>query len=433
MSEIAANSGDVAQQPNQTAPEGNASENLSTDNSQKQTTGEQMQPDSPEKVTRESMNDYSPGEIEEQKIVEHKEEKPKPKPAKKEFGPDNPPSLADILEDDDEPEEKPKEAKPEPQEKPKEAPVKEEPTKEETTKEEPVKEEAKEPTTENTEQAEEAPKEETPKEQTTTEEAPEEKPKEETPKERHRITERLIKSFPDKEFASDDEAFDHAIEYLDHLEDYQKRNNETNEKLYDMFDKNPELVAFVGDIINGAPIVAALARNFDLNDIEPQMGDPDYEAWDKAKKERESKLSERKKTMEMLEKNKIASQKEINDFIKESKLSEEEANDFLQKVDEALNPLTKGLVGKDFLKMMRKALSHEKEVENAAKAAEIKTKNEKIVAERVKKSQSQGDGLPHVQSQGTPLDGAARSSEDDLFDAIDRLNGREQAVYQKKR
>lgn len=423
MSEVTGNTASSVGADGQSQNVDNTQENVdkSTQQTPQQGDGVKMTPDGPGDVAPNSMNEHYVQD--EGLLADIEVEKPETTDTKKEetYSAENPPSLDDILGDDSE------DVEPEKKEpKDKEQPKEDQP--QESEKEDAVKPEPKESTEAKTEvkvedksileQAAEA-----------TETKSEEEGEQGKP---NPLKERLLKSFADKEYASDDDVVNHAIEVLDDLEDFKTRNQEANKVLVDLFTSNEDLLNVVGDMAKGASFRTALARNLDLNGLEAQKGDPDYDEWKKASDERLTKAQEREARIKALEDNQIASEQEINAFIKEKGLSKDEADEFLKKVDETLSPLTENRVGTNFLGMMYTALNHDKEVEQAANTASLKAKNEKIVADRQKRSEPKGDGLPHIQSQGTPPD--AKSGEDSLLETIiDEAASREREVYGKRR
>ena len=77
---------------------------------------------------------------------------------------------------------------------------------------------------------------------------------------------------------------------------------------------------------------------------------------------------------------------------------EEQATEFLGKVDEALNDIYTGKITKNFLASMFRALNYDKDIANASEMAEIKGRNANIEANILNKPLS--DGLPKVQGGG---------------------------------
>lgn len=212
------------------------------------------------------------------------------------------------------------------------------------------------------------------------------------------IRERALKSlknkYPDKEFAEDEDLMPHIVDYVDDLEGYKTKNTETNQKLYEVLDAEPELVLVIKDLIAGATLREALARHLDPQDLQPVEGDPDYEGWSKNREARLAKAEEGKKFNEELQANIDYSLTQAEEFAKDKGLSEEETNAFLDKVDEALKPILNGKVDKTFLENMYKALNYETALTEQRQLGEASALNQKIIAEKESES---GDGLPKIE------------------------------------
>ena len=67
---------------------------------------------------------------------------------------------------------------------------------------------------------------------------------------RERALQSLKNKYPDREFAEDEDITDPLTEYMEELEDYKTRNSETNQKLIEVLDAEPELVEVIKDLID---------------------------------------------------------------------------------------------------------------------------------------------------------------------------------------
>lgn len=242
--------------------------------------------------------------------------------------------------------------------------------------------------------------------------------KEATPEKKpYRWAERLSKEYPDRKYESDDD-YDSAMdEYLGELEGYRERGRLANQKLITVFDTNPQVGSLVRDVMEGSTVRAALARHFAPEDLVPQEGDDDHEAWKKNKTEREESLAKRKKRDEDYANNTKATQAAIEEFVTENGMDDAAAREFLSYIDTHIGDVMNGKLSKELLSMFHKARNYEAEVAKARETGEIAGKNQKIVAEKEK--EPVGDGLPKPKNTGSGPDKPQRQQSwiDGLRDA----------------
>ena len=94
--------------------------------------------------------------------------------------------------------------------------------------------------------------------------------------------ERVKSSFPDREFAGDEDYDAAAEELIADLSGKTETINKANAKLREVLLSSPETAEFLAMLIEGASVPEALARCFDMDSITPQEGEPDYEKWNSA-------------------------------------------------------------------------------------------------------------------------------------------------------
>ena len=214
---------------------------------------------------------------------------------------------------------------------------------------------------------------------------------------RERALQSLKNKYPDREFADDEDITDPLTEYMEELEDYKTRNSETNQKLIEVLDAEPELVEVIKDLIAGATLREALARHIDPQDLQPAEGEPDYEGWTKNRNERLSKMEERKRKEEELQANIDQSIAQAEAFATKKGMTPEETDAFLAKVDEVLIPILDGRIDETFLDNMYKALNYEEDLTNARELGKASVMNQKVIAQ---KEVTKGDGLPNISASG---------------------------------
>lgn len=190
-----------------------------------------------------------------------------------------------------------------------------------------------------------------------------------------------------------------ALSHIKELGEYKKQNDAVNQKLIEAFDQHPELAAMVKDVVNGAPVNVAIARNIDVDALKPGEGDDDEEEWNKALEQRKKTKAEKEAYLKELDDNIKMSRKELDAFAKENNISDDKAEDFLKNVDELVSNMVRGKVTKEALNVFYKGLQHDNDVQDAAKVGEVKGKNAKIEAIKAKEDAVKGDGLPKLASQ----------------------------------
>lgn len=189
---------------------------------------------------------------------------------------------------------------------------------------------------------------------------------------------------------------------------------ETNQRVMQLWEQFPEIPAMIQDLNKGATLAEAAARHLDLDELKPMEGDADYEAWNKAKNERAERLNSLQEQQKMLDENLEFSVKEMNEFKAENNLTDEQAEEFFNNVNEFLDQIFAGKVDRKVLGMFQKAMNADKTAAESAKQAEIKAKNEKIEAKR-KTDTSRGDNLPKL-NKGAEV---SEPEEDDMAPPAD--------------
>jgi hypothetical protein len=212
---------------------------------------------------------------------------------------------------------------------------------------------------------------------------------------------RIKNNHPDQDFSDDETYFQKASEELDNLEAYRNKNIEANKALAGIFDAEPVVVEVLKDMFQGASFREALARHFSPEELTPQEGEPDREGWKKNAETRAQRMADEEKKAQENEANTEFSTKSIQEFAKETNLSDEQATEFLNKVGEALDEVYAGKISKSFLNSMYRALNYDKDLETAKATGEIAGRNAKIDIKKEKENKPSGDGMPVVKGGET--------------------------------
>jgi len=245
----------------------------------------------------------------------------------------------------------------------------------------------------------------------------------------HKLQQKLKDKYKDKKFEKESDYLDAADSELSELEGYRTENIKRNERLFELFEAHPELADIIQDMDKGSSFTEAFARNVDVDAIKPFEGEPDYDAWSKAKEDRKKKLDERKKFQTEYDANVQNSVKFYSEWAKKQNFTPEKSNEFTGKIDGVLAEASKGVISEAFLNLMKKGLSFDEAVQEAAVTGEIKGKNEQIEVIKEKETKKGGDGIPNLQSTGE-AEPNKKQKQDDIFStALNRQLNREKKAY----
>ena len=202
-----------------------------------------------------------------------------------------------------------------------------------------------------------------------------------------------------------------------------KQENEANQKVYQEFvevlESDPVAANFMNDLKNGASFEEAIMLNIDPENID--MDDsPDLDNLKKRKQERQQQYQAMRERQKEIEKNKETSLSNIESFAKENEYDNEQMGGFIDRIRNFMDDYDKGLISKDFLKVLDKAMNADTQAERKAEAARIAARNEKMAQDAMKKKKKQkGDGLPHLKGNNKVQEEATKEK-NDWADAIDQ-------------
>ncbi len=232
-----------------------------------------------------------------------------------------------------------------------------------------------------------------------------------------KLKKRIQDVYPGREFASDDEIDDAGEEYM--------VSRETADKaLTELFDEHPEIVKVLSDLRDGAPSFrAAISAHYSPEELTPQEGDKDYEAWAKSAGSRSQRLEEKKKIDEEYEANIESSIQSIQEFAKENEMDDAATLIFIDKVQGFFDGYNKGLISKDFLSLLNKGLGVEKYGEDRYNEGLVHGRNKQIEAKKI--NTKEGDGIPSLSGGGEmPIAPKTKTAEERGDDYMDYLKGK---------
>ncbi len=217
--------------------------------------------------------------------------------------------------------------------------------------------------------------------------------------------ERLKSKYPDREYADDEALFgqigDDYDEYERQIGEYKGRED----KLIDMFAKDPKNAQFLADMANGKDPWIGVIEHLGIDGVTDLINDPDkQEEYAKANAEYLKAVAREKELKDEYEANLVESLANIERVQTERGLADE-------MVDAAMNLVLKiaseAIVGKftpEKIELALKAVNHDADIANARSEGELAGKNAKI-DEKMKRMQS-GDGMPTMGGSNTTVPAA---------------------------
>ncbi len=198
---------------------------------------------------------------------------------------------------------------------------------------------------------------------------------------------------PDRNFGSDEEYEDALMEHIENSDKTVDDYRTADETIRQVVNDYPEMAEIIEDLSAGTPLEVALAKHFDRTDLFPEEGELNYEEAKAAHEARKAKRAESKEFVALRDKNMADSHKEIEAFIEEEGLDEEQVNEFIGKFDKFMADFSDGKISRAGLKFFRQALNYDDDMAAAKEAGAVASKNEKIEAKRAKAA-SETDSLP---------------------------------------
>lgn len=230
-----------------------------------------------------------------------------------------------------------------------------------------------------------------------------EKKKEEIKK--HKYADRLAKAFPDRTYETDDDYENAHEEYVKDIEGYRERGIVANQKLVALFEAEPEIADVVSEMIKGATFRSALARHIGAGDLVPELGDPDYSAYEENTKQRLERIAKADAFNKEFNENLEFSQKSVESFAEENNLKAEEAKKVLEEFDDMLKDIYRGKITKETLAKIVRAIKHDEAVKEAKEEAKIEGRNEAIKEKIGKeKETAKDDGMPTLTKTGDAIE-----------------------------
>lgn len=208
---------------------------------------------------------------------------------------------------------------------------------------------------------------------------------------RERLAERILQRFPDRRFETEDDVYDALDEYDSFVcEHYEKMLSDQN-KLGQLMFSNPRVGAFISDVVEGEDALVACVRYFGKELFDSSTDAQKMHALRVANDE----FAERNRSYLELEKamkeNVERSTRSIERFMRSKKMTEEELDDFIDRMFHVCSHVFAGDLREDVLELLYKGLHYDADLSCAEHAGEVKGRNRRIVMER---REAAGDKMP---------------------------------------
>lgn len=208
---------------------------------------------------------------------------------------------------------------------------------------------------------------------------------------------------PDAPVSTIEEAIAAAAPIIVTATDYRKRTAEINAKLDEVIGSNPEFSGVLQMMIKGAPFRAAIAAHFDPEDLVPQPGDEDEEAWNNSVSERKANRERHQKFNDEFSANQQSAKAEWEKYIADNNITEEEAEQLLSTIESVANDMYSGKLTGNVIGAIHKSMNFDKAVESATEAGKAEGVAEKVTVTK----ETVGDGMPDT--SGTSGDEGAKA------------------------
>jgi hypothetical protein len=188
------------------------------------------------------------------------------------------------------------------------------------------------------------------------------------------------------------------MSWLDELEKKSGDYDNMSKKLISRFNQNPEEAQAWLDYLDGAALPTAIRRHMGDEALNMKEGDDGWDEYVKAGKDREEQHAKNREALELYMQNAKDSDAAMTEFIAETGLDEAGAQGFKDVVLSIINDMSAGKVSKDTLKLLKRAVDYDKDLEGAREQGRVDGRNEKI---EVEKKRMQGSGLPNAHASGS--------------------------------
>ena len=208
---------------------------------------------------------------------------------------------------------------------------------------------------------------------------------------RERLAERILKRFPDRRFETEDDVYDALDEYDSYVcEHYEKMLSDQN-KLSQLMFSNPRVGAFISDVADGEDALVACVRYFGKEVFDNSNDAQKMNALRIANEEFVERSRAFRELEDTMKGNVEKSTRSIERFMRNKKMTEQELDDFIERIFHVCSHVFAGDLREDVLEILYKGLRYDADLSCAEQAGEVKGRNRRIVMER---REAAGDKMP---------------------------------------
>jgi hypothetical protein len=198
---------------------------------------------------------------------------------------------------------------------------------------------------------------------------------------------------------------------------------ESDMKLQEIMTAYPDLAKMLYDIVvNKIPVRAAIAKNFEQEDLIPSEDDPDYPDYDSVLKEKKAANEKRSAIDAEIEKNLEESIAAIDAYASKKGYSDEQKQALLDFTNDTFQDLLMKKVTEPIWEAFDKAMNYDKDIEMAKEEGELKGKNAAIELKKAS-TENKGDDMVPQPGKGGGVKESAPSRVQQLFGDIGKRKG----------
>lgn len=192
------------------------------------------------------------------------------------------------------------------------------------------------------------------------------------------------------------------LKYDDDREGELKGYKDSNQKLAEMFSKNPRFAAMMNDMLKGDDASVAFIKYFGQDALDAAGDEEKMKVITGANQEYLNRVAESEELRKKQEQNLQSSEADLSAFQSEQGMDDEAFAKFLDAVYGVVEQGLEGRIGRDFLEVFWKGLNYEKDVQEAVTTGEIEGRNQKITLEN---RTQKGDAVPNLSGGNLRRDG----------------------------
>lgn len=197
----------------------------------------------------------------------------------------------------------------------------------------------------------------------------------------------------DWEGDDDEGRYGALLKYDDREQELLGSYRDSNQRLGDLFMKNPKFAAMMSEVMKGSDPSVAFIKFFGRDALDASEDEEKMKLITGANQEYLNRVAKSEELRKRQEENLEKSGVEMDAFQVEKGMGDEEFAKFVDAVYNVIERGLEGLIGKDFLEIFWRGLNYEQDLQDAANAGRVEARNEKIVlANRTRR----GDGVPDL-------------------------------------